>query len=194
MIKILSLLAASLFLLSGCVVNEKPVQEEKPAALEKPAAPEQDKEKAPIAEPAPEDLAPEPAPDAGELQYLDAISPILNQMAAGLFDFGTLNLEASQDPSLLTDPDWISEMAASLVLLQGTSDALKALSPPPEMAEVHSLLLKAGTEIEYVTENYPAAIENGDLIAIGKCTEALVNVGMYLEQATEALGTSLPSY
>ncbi|AZB44605.1 hypothetical protein CEF21_21230 [Bacillus sp. FJAT-42376] len=196
------------FLLSGCVINEKP-REERPAADEKqpdPAPPVQEKPPAVVpeepAEPPvtdePDAVVPDepavPDTDGESLQYLDEVAPMLEQLSAGLYAFGQLNLEASNDPSLLTDSGWVKELADSLVQMQGASDDLKALEPPASMAEVHQLFLLAGKEIDYVVEHYPGAIDTMDLAEIEQCTEALLNTGLYLDKASALLGASSPSY
>ncbi|MBS2970754.1 hypothetical protein J9317_18580 [Metabacillus sp. KIGAM252] len=205
--KALSLLIVSLFLLSGCVINEKPKTVQEPLA-EKESPPVKEEEPAPEAEPVPE--APAPAPEEppaeepaapaepdvndAEMQYLDQVSPMLEQLSNGLYAFGELNMQASGDPSLLTDSVWVKEMAKALVQMQSASDDLKSLQPPPGMAEVHDLFLLAGKEIDYVVAHYPDAIDSMDIAEIEQCTEALLNVGMYMDEASALLGSSPQSY
>ncbi|WP_338778706.1 hypothetical protein [Metabacillus sp. FJAT-52054] len=207
--KALSLLIVSLFLLSGCVINEKPktVQTVQEPPVEKESPPVQ-REEEPAPEPVPEPApAPEEPPAAeepaapavpdvsdAEMQYLDQVSPMLEQLSAGLYAFGELNMQASGDPSLLTDSGWTKEMAKALVQMQSASDDLKSLQPPPGMAEVHDLFLLAGKEIDYVVAHYPGAVDSMDIAAIEQCTEALLNVGMYMDQASALLGSSPQSY
>ncbi|MGD7006975.1 hypothetical protein [Metabacillus sp. 84] len=220
--KAFALLIAVFFILGGCVVNEKPQQEEKPAAVDRePAADKPVQAEEPAREPeeppaleepvvpeepsAPEEpvvpeepSAPEEpaAPDADteSLAYLTAIEPVLTQLSEGLLMFGQLNIEASGDPSLLTDSRWVAEMAESLLMMEGASEELKGIDAPPQMEEAHHYLLLAGEEIAYVVENYPEAIDTMDIVGIEQCTEALLNAGVYLDKAAVLLGGAPPSY
>ncbi|MGD6816659.1 hypothetical protein ACQCVE_06200 [Metabacillus sp. 113a] len=208
--KAFALLIAVFFILGGCVVNEKPQQEEKPAAVDRePAADKPVQAEEPAREPeeppaleepvvpeepsAPEEPA---APDADteSLAYLTAIEPVLTQLSEGLLMFGQLNIEASGDPSLLTDSRWVAEMAESLLMMEGASKELKGIDAPPQMEEAHHYLLLAGEEIAYVVENYPEAIDTMDIVGIEQCTEALLNAGVYLDKAAVLLGGAPPSY
>jgi alpha-galactosidase/6-phospho-beta-glucosidase family protein len=115
---------------------------------------------------------------------LEALEPLRNDMLT----FADLNMEASENPTLMYDQDWIMEMALTLNSMEtGISKVKKIDNVPDSLKESHNLTVKAMDEYQYLVENYPDAIDNLDVDLMMKCVEAMQRGHGHLEESNTIL-------
>lgn len=157
----------------------KPVDEAKKDA-EKEQAEKERKE-------ADEKAAAEEKKNASEAAYSVLLQDYMGQFATALTDFGNLNIQASTDPTLMQDIDWITDAAVALSSMDEIILKVNELNPPDKFKEVHAELLKAMDGYQYVVDNYPEAVDYMDLDLMEQCVIKMEESADYLEGATNML-------
>lgn len=118
------------------------------------------------------------------VDYLNTLSMYQDGLANVFSHFAQLNFEAADNPYLISNPDWITEVAILLAEMQSYIDKIYALDPPDYHREMHDLVLKAMDEYQFVVDNYPMAIDTLDFELLDRCTEAMIRGSGYIEEAT----------
>jgi hypothetical protein len=121
-------------------------------------------------------------------EYKSTMQDSFANMGDYMGTFSQKSSEAGEDYTLMFDENWVMEMVTAIVGMDQEIDVWNEIEDvPEEYKETHDLLLKAGDEFKYVTENYPKAIDNMDLDLMTECLMHMSNGNVYLGEATEKM-------
>lgn len=108
----------------------------------------------------------------------------LEVMNASMDKIAELLMEASSDPTLTINEEWMTDAALALTIMDQSIDQLRSLEPPPLMEESHQYLMMGLDEYDFMIQNFPRAIDNYDLDLMNQCAEAMFTGSDYLEEAS----------
>lgn len=102
----------------------------------------------------------------GDEQYREEIATASAELSSYMYDFSDLNMQASNNPIITYNEDWIYETAVTIVAIQGSIADFRAIEPPLHLQAVHDEILLAMDEFEQSTNKYVEAIDydNWDLL------------------------------
>jgi hypothetical protein len=121
-------------------------------------------------------------------EYRNTMQDSFANMGDYMGTFAAKSSEAGEDYTLMYNESWVMEMVTALVGMDQEIEVWNGIEEvPEEYKETHDLLLKAGEEFKYVTENYPKAIDNMDLDLMTECLMHMSNGNVYLGEATEKM-------
>lgn len=80
---------------------------------------------------------------------------------------------------------WVLEVAAQLVIIEGSIKEARQIEPTPKMQSVHTKYMSALDNFQYVVDNLPKGIDNLDTKIIDSCAENLQLGTQHLIEASE---------
>jgi hypothetical protein len=164
------------FSLEGLFVQGTPVVELPPPAASTPTF-------IPISTPTPT-LIPEPTPVPDPMDYRTRVLLRARQFAAALEAFWDSNERVQENPGLFDDPEWRSEIRATLDEFVNASESLSAVKPAPdEYQAIDAQLSQIGVIAVELEVNYLQGLETGD----ERYFEAVnQNINQIVEHLTQA--------
>lgn len=133
----------------------------------------------------------EPVFDASTLEYSTKMESISYDIQTIMNDFSQLMYQAGDNPNLMFDDNWIIDVATQIALLDGVITEVRNIEAPSQLDDVHSLILEAMNEYEFVVDNFPSAIDNMDVNLINECNTAITNATGHITEATSLLQEKL---
>lgn len=94
--------------------------------------------------------------------------------------------ELFQNPRL-GEEDWTINVAIQIAGMRILADEAMELSPPKRLEEVHELYLQGVTELKWVADNLPSAIDNLDIDLINKCADKITKASEPIEKAANKI-------
>ncbi len=116
-------------------------------------------------------------PTAQEALYFAELADILDAMGSASLELGPLFVQASDNPLLFFDDDWIAAIAIQLALLQIGSDTVVGLDAPDSVSSVHNIALLMAELVAIATDKYAEGIDNLD-------PDAILEANDYMNRAT----------
>lgn len=169
----------SVIVLSACNDDSSPAKEEAPEEAVKPESTPVVTESKPIVQST-------TTYDEDEIvAYNIESTKILEVMNASMDKITELLTDASSDPTLMMNEEWMTDIALALTIMDQSIDQIRSLEPPPLMEESHQYLMMGLDEYDFMIQNFPRAIDNYDLDLMNQCAEAMFVGSDYLEQASQ---------
>lgn len=107
---------------------------------------------------------------------------------AYLDEFMTLNQELQEDPALLSDPAWQTEVRTTLDLFVGSArDLSNTGTVPTEYQAIHQWLVQVGPEAEALRNNYIQGMEQGDQAYLQAAAENMSRIVELMSKAEVAM-------
>ncbi len=152
----------------------------------------------PTEKPVPTDTA-QPALEIADIQdYLTEMQNIDAEILVALSELARMGQEASDDPTVLLDSDWVDDFRGSAQDLIDTYEAAQNVEPPDILAEYHDLvttaLSKCASSGEFMIKAMDAFQEGDFDVTVQYLTEGtnyMVECTTDIEPATELLNTIL---
>lgn len=125
-----------------------------------------------------------------EIEYATYMESHLQHFVQGMTNFGGLNTDASLNPMLMLDNNWIGDMALALMDMQSSVDDMRATTPPSgELTLIHEEIMRALDDYQVLLDNYPDAVDNIDVNLMEECLGALERGTVHLQKAEEMITT-----
>jgi hypothetical protein len=121
------------------------------------------------------------------LRYYEQMIGSMDAMGTLMTEFGNLNGELGDDPSLANTEDWGMRLADNINGIQAELDYLNSVQPPPHMEEVHNTVLMAADEFQAVLDTYPGALHTMDEVLLSETVTHMANGLIYMEQANRMM-------
>ena len=109
-------------------------------------------------------------PSSVERTYFNKVSEISSTIAQSMRDFSTLLSLASDNPLLITDDEWRTQMVLVLVLLQTSAKEIRDVTPvPSSVRHIHLDMERIADLIDRGTNAFARGVDSGnvDLIYTG---------------------------
>lgn len=123
-------------------------------------------------------------PDA-LIDYSTKMEGYMNDFSMTMQEFSDLNMEASQNPSIMSTNEWVTDVSSTLISMEEHIADIRAVTPPDEVEVSHDYVLQAMDSFEYVVNNYPDSLGNSDIMS--SCIDALEEGGENLDKAKTEL-------
>jgi hypothetical protein len=108
-------------------------------------------------------LIPEPTPIPDPVEYRTRVVLRAKQFATALETFWDVNDRVQENPALFEDPEWRSEIRATLDEFVVASEALSEIQPvPDEYQAIGEQLSQIGTLARELEGNYLQGLDTGD--------------------------------
>jgi hypothetical protein len=131
---------------------------------------------------------PQPAINPTISAYAAQVLVQFEEYNTALHSFYTLNQSASNDPQLMLDNEWKTNMVVALATMQIYSKRLASIeSSAPELSKTRDYLSKIDTETKLLATNYARGIDNLDKDSINAAIRNLENINTYLSEATKEM-------
>lgn len=124
---------------------------------------------------------------AADQAYVDGFLSISVPMVGVMTDFQSLMTEVGQNPLLLYNDDWITDMAGTLVLWRLHLDDLETLRPTTRFAEVHEHVLEAVGHFRLTIDYTIVGLDEVDADALGLATDHMILAAEAMNAANQAL-------
>lgn len=92
--------------------------------------------------------------------------------------------QASNDPSLILDSQWKTELGLALGILNFRADEMAKLEPTPKYVNLHSLVVKLADETHLFTDAYANGVDNFDSASIEKASQHMINMSTLAQEIT----------
>lgn len=152
----------------------------------------------------PEDVAPSGGEDRGddggtdagtrgdeltsqERTYLSDLSDGLTTLGEASTEIGELFTDASEDPSLLVDQEWIHSIAGEFVTIQRVDTEAQTLNPSQRQDQLQELWLGITGLTSQATLDFTDGIDNLDPDAIALGSERYTYASLLVNDLSEAL-------
>ena len=113
---------------------------------------------------------PEPCPPPDVSAYFDKVRAAEESLAGTMSAFGGLALQVANDPSLVQDPGWNTQMDAVLFRLQANAESIREIRPvPSSVRHIHADVEDLADVIEGGVEALGRGTESGnpEVVAVG---------------------------
>ncbi len=124
--------------------------------------------------------------EAEEQAYLIEMTQIGDDYVTALELVGELSNQAGEDPTLLFDEEWKTQMAIGLLLMQVSGENSRELQPPARYEEAHKQFLEAVVHMDRVVELLPRGIDELDADLINEASIEMLLGTEALDEATAA--------
>lgn len=106
-------------------------------------------------------------------------------LVGGAFDnVSTLFFAASESPSLWLDADWRQEVAANFAIIILANNAIREVTPPAILADVHAKILEATEHFDKAIEYYGSGVGNLDVDLLMLGVSELDAANLAVQEAT----------
>ena len=100
------------------------------------------------------------------------------------FDVNEYVQLAGNDPSLILDSEWKTELGLALGILNFRADEMAKLEPTPKYVNLHSLIVKLADETHLFTDAYANGVDNFDSALIEKASQHMINMSTLAQEVT----------
>jgi hypothetical protein len=122
------------------------------------------------------------------------MSDLMGRFSIVMGDFSALMTKAGTNPNLMFDDNWKTDVAVQITEMQVTIDDIRAIEPPDEAIEAHSIVLEAMDHYEYANDNIGSAIDNVDIDLMNECGDRLSLGTLKIQEATTLIDEMTNSY
>ncbi len=126
---------------------------------------------------------PQPAQDSQD-SYEILIGIKVAEYVNAFLDVNEYIQQASNDPSLVLDNEWKTELGLALGILNFRADEMAKLEPTPKYVNIHSLVIKLADETHLFTDAYAKGVDNFDSALIEKASQHMINMSTLAQEIT----------
>jgi len=131
---------------------------------------------------------PSPTPPPDPVAYRTTVLLRARSFGILLNEFIVLNQELQENPGLLSDPNWQTEVRTTLDLFVASAWALSDTGTvPPEYHSIHQWLVQVGPEAQAMRDHYVQGIQQGDQVSLQTAGENLARINDLMTQAEIAM-------
>lgn len=128
--------------------------------------------------------------------YFAEVMPFIDLMVGHLTVMSEISTTSSENPSLFFNEEFISLVYEASDSMYKTIYDIQTIntSDNSKVNEIHSVILMAMDEFEFVSTNFPVAMENLDTDLILECVAKMQQGSAYIQRATsmvEAINNEL---
>lgn len=111
----------------------------------------------------PQPAAKPSGPSAEVTAYLSWLQPKTDTAGRSLQEVGTLSQQAGANPRLMADAQWRTRMGVALGFLGTTGKEMQSYPGvvPPEAAKLDEIVKSMGGDLEYISTEYAAGLDQG---------------------------------
>lgn len=110
--------------------------------------------------------------DKAEQEYADNMSTYFYSFSDVMMRFSEQNREASQNPALMTDSDWMIDTSGVLIDMQSLIEEYRAIEDVPiAFKPSHELLGSVIDNYDFIVKNYATGIDNLDADLLSQCAQ-----------------------
>ncbi|PGQ47697.1 hypothetical protein COA20_15700 [Bacillus thuringiensis] len=110
--------------------------------------------------------------------YLKDLSDVANRFSI---------LEANAEIKGTINKSWVSDVGDVFYKMSYLISSVRYVEPPTELKGLHSSILKAMDNLQFVIDNYGDAASQTDLAKLGKCLKSLRSARDTIDEARSEL-------
>ncbi|WP_379833969.1 hypothetical protein [Fictibacillus halophilus] len=151
--------------------KEEPKAEKPVAEIEEPVIPNMTEEKQMI------------------LDYVNAATPYIEKLTKNVQDIGKVSQIGADDPAIVSTSDYHETVQLICDDIQRNVEGMRAISVG-DNEDLKSLMItleNALGDLEFVAQNFPVAVETGDMELMNQSTDALSNSSFFMGKAKERI-------
>jgi hypothetical protein len=120
-------------------------------------------------------------------EYTTGIGGIAFRSTDNFQNYASLLDQASQRESLVRDINWITQMNTVLATMKVHAEEYRQLTPPSNMRDVHSLILKMADRMDRVADTMDDVVNKRDYSNIDQATQDMNMITALAQQITALL-------
>jgi hypothetical protein len=133
-----------------------------------------------------------PADIRAYVEYMQGKTTLAGQALELL---GTLSTQASRNPALLRDPEWLFRVASALAIMKATGEEMQQYSPvPPDLMAIDDQFVLMGNDLIYIVDQYGRGIDDFDARSLGNAGARMDVLESRLQPTRNQLEAVLDNY
>jgi hypothetical protein len=124
---------------------------------------------------------------AKEESFIEDLGTQVDTLGDALDDFSELMSHAGDDPYLMFDEDWISDVAVQVIIIQGVNEEALELKPTPRLRHIYVFWIEATGLFDLAMDDVVEFVDEADTDAAARGAERMSLASEIMTEATDAI-------